>query len=413
MGVFQLFKTKRAADASVSVEPEDIDNIDSAINDLIAPSGSRTAVTADSALGLATVWACVQLIINSVSIIPLHLYRKTASGRERLSGHPLLRLLACPTDYWNRSDLLAWPMTGALLRGNGYVRIHRDRNYTPVGFSHIDPQDIYPFLDKNSGRLFYNHAGTIRDPYEVIHIKGLGTDPIKGKSPIAVHRENLALSLEAQGYGESFFSRGGNVESVFEYPSTLNKEAYERLKADIRRQTAGMANAHQPLLLEGGMKYSRINIPLEDAQFIQTRKFQRSEIAAIFGVPPHMIGDLDKATYNNTELMGIEYVTYTLMPWLVKIQQELDRKLLREDEKGSLYFSFNTNGLMRGDAKSRSVFYKNMSMIGAMNANEIRELEDMNAYEGGEKYLVQLNMTPASEIGEDNNENHDEDGKEE
>ena len=122
-----------------------------------------------------------------------------------------------------------------------------------------------------------------------------------------------------------------------------------------------------------------------------------------------MIGDLDKATYNNTELMGIEYVTYTLMPWLVKIQAEFARKLLREDEKDSLYFAFQTNGLMRGDAKSRSEFYKNMSMIGAMNANEIRELEDMNSYEGGDRYFVQLNMQDAADAGkEDNNNSSDE-----
>lgn len=150
------------------------------------------------------------------------------------------------------------------------------------------------------------------------------------------------------------------------------------------------------------MKYQRINIPLEDAQFIQTRKYQRSEIAAIYGVPPHMVGDLDKATYNNTELMGIEYVTYTLMPWLVKIQAEFARKLLREDEKESLYFAFQPNGLMRGDSKSRSEFYKNMSLIGAMNANEIRELEDMNSYPGGDKYFIQLNMQDADMVGESN-----------
>lgn len=404
MSLFSVFigKAKRAAvSASADIEPEDTPSrIDQAINELIAsPVDAGQPVTVDRALSLATVWACVQLLSNSIGILPLHLYRRGDNGRERVMNHPALSLLAEPSEYWNAFDLKQWLMVSVLTNGNGYVRIHRDRYYTPTRLTYLRPTDVRPFLDDRSGHLFYDVNGETLTHWDIIHVKGLGTDPVVGKSPIAVHRENIALTLEAQGYGESFFGRGGNVESVFEYPTALKKDQYDRLKADINRQVGGMKNAHKPLLLEGGMKYQRINIPLEDAQFIQTRKFQRSEIAAIYGVPPHMIGDLDKATYNNTELMGIEYVTYTLMPWLVKIQAEFARKLLREDEKSSLYFAFQTNGLMRGDAKSRSEFYKNMSLIGAMNANEIRELEDMNAYPAGDKYYVQLNMQDAAAAG--------------
>ena len=404
MGVFTIFnRDKRAVDRKVTVQPEDIDNLDRAVSQVLAPPGSiPRAVTVDSAMGLATVWACIQLIGNSVGILPLHLYRRTDAGREKVKGHAAMSLLAEPSEYWNRFDLLQWLMTGALSYGNGYARIYRDRDFTPVRLEYLKSSDVTPYFDQNTGHLHYRAGSEVLMPYEIIHIKGLGTDPIKGKSPITVHRENLALALEAQTYGESFFSKGGNVESVFEYPSALNEKQYNRLKGEINMKVAGMDNAHAPLLLEGGMKYQRINIPLEDAQFIQTRKYQRSEIAAIYGVPPHMVGDLDKATYNNTELMGIEYVTYTLMPWLVKIQAEFARKLLREDEKESLYFAFQPNGLMRGDSKSRSEFYKNMSLIGAMNANEIRELEDMNSYPGGDKYFIQLNMQDADKVGESN-----------
>ncbi|MBP5172786.1 MAG: phage portal protein [Bacteroidales bacterium] len=402
MGFFNR-KTTRAAAAEVEDLPTRVDN---AINELITtPDTTRAAVTVDSALGLATVWACIQLLSNSIGILPLHLYRRGNNGRERVMRHPALTLLSSPSEYWNAFDFKQWLMVCALTSGNGYARIHRGEYYNPLSVSYLYPYDVRPFLDERSGHLFYDVKGEILDPYDIIHIKGLGTNPIMGKSPIAQHRDNLALTLESQQYGESFFSRGGNVESVFEYPGALKKEAYDRLKKDLRKQMSGMQNAHTPLVLEGGMKYNRINIPLEDAQFIQTRKYQRSEIAAIFGVPPHMIGDLDKATYNNTELMGIEYVTYTLMPWLVKIQAEFARKLLAEDEKEKLYFAFQTNGLMRGDAKSRSEFYKNMSMIGAMNANEIRELEDMNTYPDGDKYFVQLNMTTAEKAGENNDNN--------
>lgn len=412
MGLFGFFKIKRSAvtQSGPVTEPNDIANYDKALSELLAaPVGGRVPVTVDSALGLATVWACIRILSESVGILPIHLYRRGKNGREKVVSHPSLSALREPNEYWNRFDLLQWLMSGALATGNGYARIYRDEFFSPVSFGYLKPCDVTPFIDDNTGRLYYSVKGEILEPYDILHIKGLGTDPIKGKSPIAVHRDNLALSLEAQKYGEQFFSAGGNVESVFEYPAALNKEQYKRLKADIVKNVSGMGNAHQPLLLEGGMKYNRINIPLEDAQFISTRKFQRSEIAAIFGVPPHMVGDLDKATYNNTELMGIEYVTYSLMPWLVKIQSEFDKKLLRDDEKTRLYFAFQPNGLMRGDSKSRSEFYKNMTMIGAMNANEVRELEDMNSYPDGDKYLVQLNMTPADKIGEESaNSNNDE-----
>ena len=182
------------------------------------------------------------------------------------------------------------------------------------------------------------------------------------------------------------------MSGVFKYPSTLKPEAYQRLKKDLLQQSVGLHNAHTPLLLEGGMTYERISIPPEDAQFIATRKFQKTEIATIYGVPPHMIADLERATNNNIEHQGMEFVQYCLLPYLVRLEEEFNRKLLRDDEFGEYYFLFGLNGLLRGDAKTRSEYYKNMNLIGAMNANEIRAYEDMNAYEGGDEYFVQANM---------------------
>ena len=184
------------------------------------------------------------------------------------------------------------------------------------------------------------------------------------------------------------------MSGVFKYPSTLKPEAYQRLKKDLLAQSVGLHNAHVPLLLEGGMTYERISIPPEDAQFIATRKFQKTEIATIYGVPPHMIADLERATNNNIEHQGMEFVQYCLMPYLVRIEEEFNRKLLRDDEFEEYYFLFGLNGLLRGDAKTRSEYYKNMNIVGAMSANEIRSLEDMNRYEGGDEYFVQMNMQP-------------------
>ncbi len=188
-----------------------------------------------------------------------------------------------------------------------------------------------------------------------------------------------------------------NMSGVFKYPSTLKPDAYERLKRDLIAQSVGLHNAHIPLLFEGGMQYERISIPPEDAQFIATRKFQKTEIATIYGVPPHMIADLERATNNNIEHQGMEFVTYCLMPYLVRIEEELNRKLLRTDEFSNYYFKFNPNGLLRGDAKTRSEYYKNLNFIGAINANEVRAYEEMNSYDGGDEYFVQLNMQPVQQ----------------
>ena len=195
------------------------------------------------------------------------------------------------------------------------------------------------------------------------------------------------------------------MSGVFKYPSTLKPEAYQRLKKDLLAQSVGLHNAHVPLLLEGGMTYERISIPPEDAQFIATRKFQKTEIATIYGIPPHMIADLERATNNNIEHQGMEFVQYCLMPYLVRIEEEFNHKLLREEEFGEYYFLFGLNGLLRGDAKTRSEYYKNMNIVGAISANEIRALEDMNAYEGGDTYFVQMNMQTIKHAiyGEENN----------
>lgn len=288
-------------------------------------------------------------------------------------------------------------MISCTLWGNGYARIYRDRLYRPVRLKYYHPAKVTPVLTDNEELFYRLDNGEMLAASDMIHLKGLSTDGIVGKSPIAVHRDNLALSVSAQTYGEMFFNQGGNMSGVFKYPSTLKPEAYERLKRDLLAQSVGLHKAHLPLLLEGGMTYERVSIPPEDAQFIATRKFQKTEIATIYGVPPHMIADLERSTNNNIEHQAMEFVRYCLMPYLVRLEEEFNRKLLREDEFGEYYYLFSLNGLLRGDAKTRSEFYKNMNIVGALCANEIRNLEDMNSYEGGDEYFVQMNMQPVKQ----------------
>lgn len=364
--------------------------------DTVADATHQPYITEEGALNLTAVWACVRILSETVGTLPLHLYRRTARGRERQYDHLCHRLVQVPNSYSTRFDLMHHLMVSCALWGNGYTRIFRDKCYRPVRLKFIHPARIEPILTDNDELFYRSDMGELLPNEDVIHLRGLSTDGYKGKSPIAVHRANLALSVSAQLYGKRFFDQGGNMSGVFKYPSTLKPEAYQRLKKDLIAQSVGLHNAHVPLLLEGGMTYERISIPPEDAQFIATRKFQKTEIATIYGIPPHMIADLERATNNNIEHQGMEFVQYCLMPYLVRIEEEFNRKLLREDEFGEYYFLFGLNGLLRGDAKTRSEYYKNMNIVGAMSANEIRSLEDMNSYDGGDEYFVQMNMQPVT-----------------
>lgn len=379
-------------------------DIDKAVSTVLAGVNTNGVyVTEDTALTITTVWACVSLLSESVGILPIHLYRRTDTGREVVHRHKALNLVNSPNSYFSRMDLLQHLMVSVTLHGNGYARIVRDNAGNAVRLKLLDPQVPQPVLSPED-ELFYNVEGEMVHSDDMIHIRGLVVDGLKGKSPIAVHRENLKLTMEVQRYGEQFFSKGGNTSGVFEVPGTLKDDAFKRLHQQITAQYAGIGNSHKPMLLEGGMKYSRINIPLDDAQFLTTRKFQKSEIASIYRVPPHMVGDLERSTYSNIEQQSQEYLTYCLMPYLVKIETELNRKLLTYNESEDLYFRFGLNGLLRADSKSRSEYYKNMYLIGCMSPNEIRELEEMNKYKGGDEFYVQQNMTTTDNAINLNNE---------
>lgn len=378
--------------------------IDKAISNALSGVGisDMVYITEDSALAVTTVWSCVTLLSESVGILPIHLYKKTDQGRESVSNHFGLDLVNHPNSYTTRMDLMQHLMVSVALHGNGYARIIREDG-KPVSLELLQPDVPQPQLSANKV-LFYNVKGEMVSSDDMIHIKGLVVDGLKGKSPITVHRENLELSIYVQRYGSLFFSKGGNTSSIIKVPGTLSKDSFARLKEQINERLAGLGNAHKPLLLEGGAEYNRINIPLDDAQFLSTRKFQKGEIASIYRIPPHMVGDLERSTYSNIEQQAQEFVTYCLMPYLMKIEEELNNKLLTIAQRRTHYFRFGLNGLLRADSKSRSEYYKNMYLIGCMNPNEIRELEEMNKYEGGGEFYVQQNMTTTNNAINQNNE---------
>ena len=349
------------------------------------------------------VYACVRILAEAIAGLPLHVYRYTADGgKVRAIDHPLYYLLHTEpnpemTSFVFRETL----MTHLLLWGNAYAQVIRD------GAGRV--QALYPLLPNKmtvdrtpNGQLFYEYrtdtGSVVLRPEEVLHIPGLGFDGLIGYSPIAMARNAIGMALACEEYGASFFANGANPGGVLEHPGVVKDP--QRIRDSWNAVYQGSANAHRIAVLEEGMKFHPIGIPPEQAQFLETRKFQINEIARIFRVPPHMVGDLEKSSFSNIEQQSLEFVKYTLDPWVVRWEQAIQKRLFLPSEKRAYFAKFNVDGLLRGDYQSRMAGYAIARQNGWMSANDIRELEDMNripAEEGGDLYLVNGNMIKLTE----------------
>lgn len=362
-------------------------------------TNSGVYVNEESSLGISTVWAAVRLLSGSSSTLPLKVYRENNDDtREIAKDHPVYKLIVKrPNGMMNSGIWREFMMASTLLWGNGYSRIVRDSRFVPIELIPYHPSDVQPFAYKNQKYFRVLSEQKTYYDYEFIHFIGYSQDGIVGKSPIRIHMENLGLTMAAQQFGALFFGNGTNMGGYYEHPGRLSDEAYNRLKENLRSTNAGMVNAHSTPILEEGLKFSKIGIPPEEAQFIETRKFQKSDIAAIFNVPPHLVGDLSNSTNNNIEQQSLEYVIYSLMPWLNRIENELNIKLFREDEQDRFYVKHNVNAILRGDMTARAQFYTQMISIGAYSQNDVRKLEDENPIEFGDTYYRQSNLIPINE----------------
>jgi len=334
-------------------------------------------------------------------------------SKERIPQHPLYYLLHNEpnpemTSFVFRETL----MSHLLLWGNAYAQILRNGRGQPIALYPLLPNKMKVSRASN-GELVYTYrrdfeesrinpnSGTVilrRD--EILHIPGLGFDGLIGYSPIAMAKNAIGMSLATEEYGASFFANGANPGGVLEHPGVIKD--IQRVKDSWNSAYQGSGNAHRIAVLEEGMKFQAIGIPPEQAQFLETRKFQINEIARIFRIPPHMVGDLEKSSFSNIEQQSLEFVKYTLNPWVVRWEQSLQQSLLLPSEKNSIFIKFNVDGLLRGDYQSRMNGYAVGRQNGWLSANDIRELEDMNripAEEGGDLYLVNGNMLPLSQAG--------------
>ncbi len=380
---------------------------------LFGPSTIGKTVNEFTAMQTTAVYACVRILSETLAALPLQLYRYTAGGKERVYDHPLYHLLHDEpnpemTSFIFRETL----MSHLLIWGNAYAQIIRDRLGRVQGLYPLRPDKMTVCRDE-SGQIYYIYTKTTDEnpaikPYgqvplrkdEVLHIPGLGFDGLVGYSPIAMARNAVGMTMACEEYGASFFANGASPSGVLEHPGVLKDPAKVRDSWNAVYQ--GSANAHKVAVLEEGMKYQQIGIPPEEAQFLETRKFQLNEIARLYRIPPHMIGDLEKSSFNNIEQQSMEFVKYTLDPWVIRWEQAMQKALFLPEEKKQFFLKFNVNGLMRGDYESRMTGYSIGRQNGWLSANDIREMEDMNPVpdeEGGNLYLVNGSMTKLKDAG--------------
>ena len=357
-------------------------------------TASGIVVNENTALNYSVVYAAVRLLSESVASLPLHTYKQMGADKERDREHPVARLLASSpntqmTSYTFRETIQAHALTW----GNGYAEIVRDGSGTATALIPVTPDRVRPDINKEGKVIYVVDDQVTLEQDQMLHLAGLGFDGIQGYSIIQLSRECLALGMAAEKFGSAFFGNGTRLGGVLEHPGKLSKEGAERLRESWAQAYSGTGSVGKTALLEEGMKWTSLGIPPDDAQFLETRKFQIDEVARWFGVPPHMIGSMEHATFSNIEHQQIEFVTHTLRPWLVRWEQEIARKLFDGDH----FPEFQVDGLLRGDTRTRYESYRIARESGWMSVNEIRSLENLNPVDGGDKYILPLNMGTVDE----------------
>lgn len=380
-------------------------------NDIRSWIGGRQSlsgvnVNEESAMRYVTVYSCVRVLAEALGSLPLAVYRERSDGgRDKARDHAIHYLLSAqPNDEMTSVTWREAQQGHLVLSGNSYSVITRSRRGEVLELYPVDWHNVNPVRDPETRRLEYhiNDRGKIETfPAErIFHIPGFGFDGLRGYSPIRMAQETIGLGMAATEFASRFYGQGMNVGGILEVPGTLHDDSRQALREDIEGRGSGLANSWRPLILENGTKFARIPMPLDEAQFVETRKLNRDEICGLFRVPPHMIANLERSTNNNIEHQSLEFIMYTMLPYITRWEQTANWKLFsRHEREQGYYVKFNVAGLLRGDYKSRQEGLNIMRQNGVINADEWRALEEMNPQEGGtgKEYLVNGNMKTVTE----------------
>ena len=369
-----------------------------------------------TAMQVTAVYACVRVISETVASLPLQVFKHTDMGKEKAINHALYKLLHDEantemTSFVFRETL----MSHLLLFGNAYAQILRNGKGEVTGLYPLMPNQMTVNRASN-GQIYYVYTKLLDDnfqgknsksgnqyylkPHEVLHIPGLGYDGLVGYSPITMAKNAIGMAMSTEEFGAKFFANGARPGGVLEHPGVIKNP--EKVRESWNSLFRGSNNSHNTAILEEGLKYHPIGISPNEAQFLETRKFQINEIARIFRVPLHLIGDLEHATFSNIEHQSISFVDNTIVPWVSRIEQSMQKALFSDSEKKEFFIKFNLTARLRGDANSRASFYQTMRQNGIMSANDVRELEDMNLIpedQGGSKFFVNGNVVDMANAG--------------
>lgn len=360
-----------------------------------------------SALNYSAVWNAVQLISGTIGSLPLHLMQSKDTSKSQITKHPLYKILyAKPNPFMTAMQFREALTSHLLLWGNCFAEIERDVIGKVLNLWPITPDRVS--IELSDGQPVYkikvanDYKYLIRD--RILHVAGLGFDGFGGYSVISFARKSIGLSMAMETFGSLFFGNGTHPSIVVKHPGKLSEQAHASLKNDLTEKYSGLGKAHRLMLLEENMTLEKLSINPEDSQFLQSRQFQIPEVARWFNLPPHKLKDLSKSSFNNIESEQISFVTDSILPWLIRFEQAYNTQLLTEKEhfNDQLYLKHNVEGLLRGSAKDRAVFYKDMFYVGGMSINEIRAKEDLNPDPSplADEKFVQANMIPLSKVGQ-------------
>jgi HK97 family phage portal protein len=365
-------------------------------------------ITPESALRVAAVFACVRVLAETIASLPLFVYKRLpGGGKEKDPEHPLYKILHDQPNRWQTSFEFFEMLQGHLaLRGNGYAeKIWANRLAGEIAELFPLHPDRIKIERLENGRLRY----IVRDPGSgqtraidqdsMFHVRGLSSDGVQGISVIETASEPIGLAVAAERHGSAYFRNGANIGNVIEHPDEVSDKARTNILNSIQEKNAGADNAFSTYILEEGMKWQRMGTTPQDSQYIETRKFEIEDIARIFRIPPHLIGHLEKATFSNIEHQSLDFVIHTIRPWLVRWEQAMNRDLFFGDLDADNFPEFLVDGLLRGDAKSRSEALQIQFQNGIITMDEWRSIENRNPLpdDQGKKHYVQLNLSPVEE----------------
>lgn len=360
-------------------------------------ASSGETVTVNSALGIPAVYACVNILANGIATLPFQTFKKTKTGRERDKNHAVAKLLEKrPNPYQGPFKFKHLIETHRNLWGNAYVNIEWGADGRPKGYWLLNPANTDAIIDTRTNELWYHtvlpNGENIKIWHEdIIHLTALSTDGIKGKPQIQVIREAIGSAQASQKFKGRFFKNGVSTTGFLKIPGMLNPEAKEVVRSEWEKANTGIDNAQRIAILDAGLDFQSIGMPLKDAQFVESMKFDKTEIATFYNIPLHMVNELERATHSNIEQQAIDFIRNTLSPIYTQYQEEFTYKSFSFKELERYYLKFNLESLLRADKKTQAEFYAIMLDKGVFSINKVLELEDMDGIEGGDKHRVDLN----------------------